>query len=128
MLFSIVEAVAIFFPHSLTVNRLFAILDRAFNLALGMGALLAAKVSLDINSKSPATLVPVELFNVLAVTILAVIRSPFALTVHGLCATRLGAHLIGIVIRAFNPVVQGNLRHLVHTAALIRVFLNIVDA
>ena len=71
-----------------------------------------------------ATLVLVAISDVIA----AGVSTPITNTVHGLAAARLGALLKRVLIRTSIAIVQGNLRHLVHTAALVLVISLVIEA
>ena len=71
-----------------------------------------------------ATLVLVAISDMIA----AGVSTPITNTVHGLAAARLGALLKRVLIRTSIAIVQGNLRHLVHTAALVLVISLVIEA
>ena len=120
----VVEALGIRSPSTNTVHRLAALVLGTVHLAIRVRASLAAQVSRRGHLVGAAALVLVARSNMLTATI----RSPLALAVHGLAAARLGALLESILVRASKAVVQGNLRNLVETAALVLMILLVVVA
>ena len=111
-------------PSSCAVNGLLAIHSCAINSTVIESTLLAIQVSLGVHLVSPAMFVLVAILDILA----AAIQSPLALAIHRLAAARLRALLESIFMRASIAVVQSNLRHLVHTAALVLVISRFVLA
>ena len=86
---TVMEAAIVLSPGSNTVNRLVALLKRAFLKAILVRALLAIQGRLNSDGVGAAALVLVARSNMLTATI----RSPLALAVHRLPAARLGALL-----------------------------------
>ena len=113
----VMVALAIRTPSANAVHGLAAFASRTLNLVVLVRAFLAVQVSLDGHLVGVAALVLVAIHNMSAGTV----RSPLALAIHGLAAARLSALLKSILMRASESVVQSNLRHLVHTAALVLV-------
>ena len=64
----------------------------------------------------------------LAFVVAAAVNSPLSLAINGLTATTLGALLQLVLVWASKAIVQGNLAHTVHTAALILVVLVVIGA
>ena len=64
----------------------------------------------------------------LLVVVAAAISTPLSLAINGLTATTLGALLQLVLVWASKAIVQGNLAHTVHTAALILVVLVVIGA
>ena len=115
----IMEARAVSSPVANTVNRLRALICSAIHLSVLMWALLSIQVSLGSNLKRSAPLILVARCNMRA----AAVNSPLSLAINRLTATTLGALLQLVLVWASKAIVQGNLAHTVHTAALILVVL-----
>ena len=64
----------------------------------------------------------------LAFVVAAAVNTPLSLAINGLTATTLGALLQLVLVWASKAIVQGNLAHTVHTAALILVVLVVIGA
>ena len=62
------------------------------------------------------------------IIVAAAVNSPLSLAINGLTATTLGALLQLVLVWASKAIVQGNLAHTVHTAALILVVLVVIGA
>ena len=120
----VVIASAIRTPVTNTVHGLGALLSGAIHLACGVGALLSIQVSLDGHLIRSAALILVARYHMHASTK----DRPFALAVHGLAATTLGALLQVVLVWASKTIVHGNLAHTVHAAALILVVVVVIRA
>ena len=121
---AVMEARAVSSPVANTVNGLRATLLDALHMVVLMWALLSIQVSLGSNLKRSAPLILVARCNMRA----AAVNSPLSLAINRLTATTLGALLQLVLVWASKAIVQGNLAHTVHTAALILVVLVVIGA
>ena len=124
VLFIIVEATRVLSPISNTINRLAAARLCAFFLLMTMWTLLSVLFSFNLHRVFPALETFVTLFLVHA----GAVGFPLTITINGLTATTLGALLQLVLVWASKAIVQGNLAHTVHTAALVLVVLVVLGA
>ena len=93
VIIGVMRASAVGTPVTSTVHGLGALLSGAIHLACGVGALLSIQVSLDGHLIRSAALILVARYHMHATTK----DRPFALAVHGLAATTLGALHLGLL-------------------------------